>query len=155
MVTVATIIGLFFAALFALSRLVRPMRERMPVLARQLLDLELTPVEEEFVKGALATAYSWRSAPMFALAYLEGLFQTRERLESDYRACEKEGFALFSTHEADEFVECYFWSAVATNPVVGVVALALRFLFILKARIILPKEEAREIQGFVGARVTI
>jgi hypothetical protein len=135
MITIAVLLAAYFALLAVLSFAVTPYRRRIARLGAELCELNLTPVERRVVEGLMRSTYSWRGAIVLLFAYLEGLFLPVAALDRESEQLQREAPTFVSDPRMHQMSDAYFASAVAVNPLVGLLAVAARWAFHLKARL--------------------
>lgn len=135
MTEILIFVGAYFALIAALSLVVRPYRARINEAAARLRNLPLNANERRLVEGIVDSAYSVRAAPLVALAYLEGLVLTRHGLIRERDQFEEAMPTLCSDKAQQDLhllSECQFVSAAAVNPIFGLLAYFVRWIFIVR-----------------------
>lgn len=129
---IAFILG-YFALLAGLSFAARPARLRMKRLATELLaehryDADVT----EYLQHQLATAYSWRAAPIDTFVMIAALIVPARVFWEKARKVEAEHPVMFSDPRFYRFDNDYTLSIAAVNPLFGVLMYAANVLIVLK-----------------------
>lgn len=125
-------VALYVGILVALSLLVRPQRERLKNLVREMSQERLGDRDRHQIHFMATTAYSWRVAPAIMLAFLLGIVRASADLdrECNERASKSK---LLNDPRFHAIVDAYMASAAAVNPIFGALAYAARAVFKLKA----------------------
>lgn len=153
--TVLILFGVYFAALAVLLIMARPYQRRIQELAAELRVHAMSSDERRFVDSLVDSSYSWRSAVILALTFLVGIFQSATKLDSDCADFNHRFPVIANDPRVHELMEAHFATAVAVNPVVGILAILMRYTFRLKARLHRNNVEADRISDFLGLAATV
>lgn len=132
----------YFGLLAAMSVVAIPYRRRLRDLGAELCQLDLTPYERGYVESMLQFAYSWRASIIHALSYAAGLLQTYDALNREFEKSLEESPKLFSDPRLHQMSDAFFISAVAVNPLFGLLATVARLAFRIKARVFIRRRTA-------------
>jgi len=155
MINAIIIFGGYFGVLAVLSLFARPYRARLLVLGAELGAEYQEPDDQRFILALMSSAYSWRAAIVQTLVYLTGIFRRGDELD---RACEEyvtEKPEFARDPRVHEMLSAYFASAVAVNPLFGILAITAKTGFRIKARLHHRGKQVDHLSDYVGYRLTV
>ena len=132
MTYILILIGVYFAALSVLAIAARPQRKRLLELGEALQQESMTPVEREFITMQVSSTYSWRSAIILSLLFLSGLFRSIKTIERECAGFDERYPFLANDERVFELMDLHFVSAIAVNPLFGMLAIVFRQAFRIK-----------------------
>ena len=119
--------------LAGLSLAARPARLRMKRLADELLvEYRYDASVSEYLQHQLATAYSWRAAPIDTFVMIAALIVPAGMFWEKARKVEAEHPAVFSDPRFYQFDNDYTVSIAAVNPLFGAAMYVANVLIVLK-----------------------
>lgn len=123
----------YFVLLAGLSAGALPYRRRMRKLGAELCALPLNDTERGVVEGMLRHAYSWRMAIVLFLVFVAGLFQAGDVLDRDSEQAFFKAPNFTKDDRFHQFCDAFFASVIGVNPIFGMLAVAAKVAFRVKA----------------------